>query len=595
MSSFLKKDLEKYTWGIGIEHEMHFFHIPKSSSKESIEDIIVFDSESCVLRLLENNNKGKIILSDDEYKFLNGIVSTFELSGRVCNQKVVLERLPIKMPEFITWKPFCTVKNDRNMINMIKGLDETRERFINIIKKDELAKKLIQKYGSLGQHPFGMSRTIKYCKTIKNNEYIFEKDKKTKKDVVHTDYNGSYHVTLTLPYTEKTTDLKFLKMHQNFANQLQWLEPLILTGFFTGDEYAPGSIKERTNGSYRVMIVGWGNIAGSDIRLFNKGLGRYAKTPTYWRDNFKLYESNKLKPCYKPSPKAQVEGALTTLSTDFRTFGEDTITNERISGAPMKKPNGIEFRIFDHFHSQQLQSLLLFIILVAENSRNNQSTKYVYQNKDWIKSVHLIMKDGYSAILPKNYIKEIEEQLNIKIKCNSYRAYDIFLEIFKTLYKKHIDGLWTKLLFGLHHSPLTKEKLKNEVYYFSSVNQNAWGFALLIKMNRNKEFHNKMVEMLTNLKLFEYINEINLEEMVLNYLGKLWKKDTYKIIQFLKDLLILSFKNNNIYKIQKSILLIRLKEINKNTNKLLLNDYFNVNYISKKIIYEENNNNNLKK
>ena len=46
---------------------------------------------------------------------------------------------------------------------------------------------------------------------------------------------------------------------------------------------------------------------------------------------FKLYESNKIKPCLKPSPKAKAEDAITTLSTDFRTFGNDPITNERVS------------------------------------------------------------------------------------------------------------------------------------------------------------------------------------------------------------------------------------------------------------------------
>ena len=108
---------------------MHIFHIPKKSTKESIEDLILFDSEACVERLLESNNSGKIKLTHEEYDFLREI--PFELSGRVCNKKVILERIPIKMPELITWQPFCSLKKNRNMINMIKDLSSIRENYLN--------------------------------------------------------------------------------------------------------------------------------------------------------------------------------------------------------------------------------------------------------------------------------------------------------------------------------------------------------------------------------------------------------------------------------------------------------------------------------
>jgi hypothetical protein len=376
-------------------------------------------------------------------------------------------------------------------------------------------------------------------------------------------------------------------MHQNFANQLQWLEPLILAGFFTGDEYGPGSIKERANGSYRVMIVGWGNIAGSDIRLFNKGLGRYAKTPTYWRENFKLYESDRLKPCLKPSPKAVAEGALTTLSTDFRTFGEDPITNERVSGAPMKKPNGIEFRIFDHFHSQHLSTLLLFLVLVAENSRKHQAKKYVYQNKTWIDTVHKIMKEGYSAILSKAYIKDLEEQLHIKIKPTSYQASSLFEEVFKILFKKHIQGLWTHLLLGLYHAPRSSKLLKDEISGFSSINFEAWNFAFLLKLNRHPLDHKRFQELLSSIELFDYISFKELESCIGKYLGKSWKKDTVKLAQFFQELGLLQEKENHSYLVKKENVVKLQKLIKKNTNKLLIHYFYSVSSLNKKILFND--------
>ena len=55
-----------------------------------------------------------------------------------------------------------------------------------------------------------------------------------------------------------------------------------MIGFILVMNMHPGSFKDRVRGSYRMMNVGWGNIAGSDVRLFDKGIGRYAKTKIYW-------------------------------------------------------------------------------------------------------------------------------------------------------------------------------------------------------------------------------------------------------------------------------------------------------------------------
>ena len=73
----------------------------------------------------------------------------------------------------------------------------------------------IQKKGPLNSFPFGMSN------------YVLFNGKP------NPEYTGSYHITMTMPYTSKTTSKKFRDMHINFANQMQWLEPLLLTAFFS--------------------------------------------------------------------------------------------------------------------------------------------------------------------------------------------------------------------------------------------------------------------------------------------------------------------------------------------------------------------------
>jgi hypothetical protein len=237
---------------------------------------------------------------------------------------------------------------------------------------------LVSRYGKLSEHPFGMTRYLKCPQLVKNYKYIFEKNM-SGKDILLPEYNGSYHITLTLPHKKDIKTKDFINIHKNFCNQLQWLEPLLLTSYFTGDEYSPGSLQERVRGSFRVMMIGWGNLAGTDIRLLNKGIGRYAKTPIYWRKNLHFKDINKLKPCYKPSPMALKEKAISSLSSDFRTFGSTDITRplHRESGVGMMKPNGIEFRIFDHFSDIYIENLVLLISLVAENSRITKTNGYV--------------------------------------------------------------------------------------------------------------------------------------------------------------------------------------------------------------------------
>ena len=353
---------KQYTWGIGIEHEMHLFHIPKNINNK-IADITVFDADSAVNRIFHNVKKNKLKLSKSDIQFLKSI--PFELSGRTCNGKKVIDKIPIKMPELITSYPFCSVDKKR-VKEALDDINEYKKKLIKLLKKDDITKELIKEYGDIDEYPYGMCRYIKYGK-IKNNKYEFIKDKITKKDKLYSDYTGSYHVTLTLPYTEKMTNQEFIKMHKNFCNQLQWVEPLLLLGFFSGDESAPGSIKEKIRGSFRIMNMGWGNIAGSDIRLFDEGIGRYAKTKLYWREKFNFDGKDKLKPCIKPSPYAKKEGGITSYGSDLRTFG-DNEKGERVSGYPMKKPNGIEIRIFDNFDSSKIISLMMFLFLLIENS-----------------------------------------------------------------------------------------------------------------------------------------------------------------------------------------------------------------------------------
>jgi hypothetical protein len=534
------KRLEKYMWGLGIEHEMHVFHRPKFTEKKNIENFTLFNSEKVIEKLKDESENSKGVLTENDKEFLKTV--PFETSGRKCNDEWVIKMVPIKMPEFVTNNPFCSIKLNRSLLNMTNEIILSKEKYFEILKKDKETNELIKKYGELSEFPFGMTRYLRYPINVKNNTYEFDKNKEGKTLLV-PEYNGSYHVTFTLPYTTKTTNKRFIKNHQNFANQLQWLEPLMLSGYFTGDEYSPGSLDKRVRGSFRVMIIGWGNFAGSDIRLFNKGIGRYAKTETYWRKGLKFIDSDKLKPCLKPSPVAKKEGAFNSLSSDFRTFGSTDPLRpwHRESGVPMTKPNGIEFRIFDQFPDKYIEHLILFISLVAENSRLVETKGYVYKNKIWIKELHNIMKNGYKARLSKSYIKLLREKLGLKIKTKSIIANDIFKIIIKELFKKNIKGEWSRIF---HSNYLDIERLEKIIDIYPDINKKGWFMAFMLKLNKDKKLlskFNKLIEVLNKLKKISFENY---EKITINLLGKNWKDDLEDIVYFFEFLNLGSFKKN---------------------------------------------------
>lgn len=516
-------DLHNYKWGLGIEHEMHIYHSPRYNKTNNIRNFVIFDSYKALARIYKLYNQGKILLSDYEIKFLKSI--PFETSGRLCNEKWVIKRVPVKMPEFVTWHPFCTLSQNRDIKNLSNETIEQRQLFYDILMKDSVTKKLVKKYGQLSSYPTGMTQHLSVPKE-KNGEYSFAKDTKGNAKI-RPEYNGSYHITFTLPYLENIKKNEFIDMHKNFCNQLQWLEPLMLSAYFTGDEYAPGSKDERVRGSFRVLIIGWGNFAGTDIRLLEKGIGRYAKTPTYWRKGLNLYDVDKLAPCYPPSPSAIAEGAITTLSSDIRTFGstDPNRPEHRESGVGMTVPNGIEFRIFDHFKDVHIPNLVHLVSLVAENSRVTKTRDFVYENKYWIDAMHQIMKYGYRAELNTNYIQLLRTKLGLKIKTTSIIAYDIFVTIFEELYHKNINGKWSLIFNGLK-----LWKWKDEI--IPEVNKEGWQLAFMLKANRNKKTLESFNILSKYINVSKKMSIKEFGETVIKTMGENWEKDIEDLAYF---------------------------------------------------------------
>lgn len=495
-SSIDAKDVS-LLWGLGVEHEMQIFHLGrqvamnpliahKKQSTLNYENAnILFDSQesTCFIsgdkhpsgacckmhpdgpgyctyhptgRLKKQIFANRDKLTEEEQNFLNDI--DWEVTGRYAKgckpNQTIVERAPVLMPELVT----SAFKN-RTINSIAQESIYQEEMFIKCQMKNPFTRDKVAKYGPLVTHLCGTVSDIKVPlrPTFVEDEYELE-------DASWKDYVGSYHITMTLPHTQNITTNQFVKNHVECANQIQWIEPLLMTAFFSPDPDAIGQgPKPGIEGSYRVGAVGWGNFAGSDVRVFGtQGITRGAMMESEWRKGLDLAGMERLNQCVKTAPP-QYKKSVSILTSDFRTFNfvdDDAITDPKkkcaelynpndcpkADGAPMSPPFGMEIRIFDHFHSEYLIDLMKIIILLAANAARHPAANYVYKSKSWIGAMHAIMTYGWNAQLSGEYVAVLRKQLGLELKCKSRRAYDIFVELVGELHVLNKDSLLVGLM-----------------------------------------------------------------------------------------------------------------------------------------------------
>ena len=105
------------------------------------------------------------------------------------------------MPEIITGNTKIELWNHRRVNVYGKEHD--------LLMKNPFTKQKVQKYGELSPLPVGSAANIKVPQKYSSHlkEYKFEPE--------NSDYLGSYHITLTLPFRPKTTNKRFIENHQN--------------------------------------------------------------------------------------------------------------------------------------------------------------------------------------------------------------------------------------------------------------------------------------------------------------------------------------------------------------------------------------------
>ena len=571
----MKDNLKKYEWGLGLEHETQMF---------------LFDSNlnSNKLHIIPNLEK-EIIEYDLRKKEKNYYIKNFqtniplEKTGRMCQSKLVLEKTPINMPEFITREPMSnmTMKSKifnnryKTVMDFFYYLYREEEEFIKEIARDKILqlKKSINSNNNenddsitLIEYPFGMCKYIRTIKKILPNKLLLSKK-------VYKDYVGSFHITITLPFKKNKTgryskkeEEEFILNHQKMANCIQWLEPLLLTAYFSVDQDAMGKKEDKIKGSFRVMKAGWGNFGGSDVRRFNEGIGRYANIPSYWRDNLNFEETKLMeKLCGTAPPPEGETGAISRMAGDFRTFGNTDPKRpwHRESGAPMNIPNGIEIRIFDHFPTIYLYSLIKLIVYIAENSRNCDFDMFVYEDKDWIENLGNIMKNGWKTDLTEEYIEKLRKVLKLPIKTNKKQAYKIFEVICKELYNKNKNGDWISIMLN--------EKLEIQI---PKLNRESWEYAFNLEIIKNKKLLENTNRLLKSIKTGDNIEKY--KEKFEKIFDKKWNDDYLDILYYFESYNLIKLINisNSIIKKNNSSNKIDIELLNKINYNLILPSIF---------------------
>jgi hypothetical protein len=324
------------------------------------------------------------------------------------------------------------------------------------------------------------------------------------------------------------------------ANQIQWLEPLLTCAFFSPTQNAVGKTGEDkdTEGSFRVMNIGWGNFAGSNVRrIGSTGLDRGANIFPYWRKGFHFKSTKKLDDCAASTPP-YYKKARTIHTGDFRTFGFEYDMEKckkeyrpedcpKADGAPMKLPYGLEIRIFDHFPSEHLIDLMRIIILVAANAKRNPAKEYVYRDKRWIAALREIMRDGWNANLSKSYISALRANFGVPIDTCSTLAMDVLRTIVHELFMVNKDSFINHIM---NEHPEIEPKLPE-------INRECWELSFMKNYN---------IKILNILKRHFYVGE----EMTMNqFIKRLREIPEFEMSRWendMNDVLYALEKNNHV-------------------------------------------------
>lgn len=561
------------TWAAGIEMEATYVLNPLDTDvswRKSFKQFYVPNSDDII-----NHIEKKGYSKEEKYPML----VEAEASGRSCGGVTVVDPDPRNsMFEIATQKPYQAFRplgraSDVLWYSLrISDLQQNLIRDLNQFYYEEGLWKKKKKYFSIIPYPFAMTTRMLNADTVLKNN---------KRSKPRVNYTGSYHITLTLPFSYSRTSIpQYLEQYKRYINQFQWIEPLVIAMYSTLDMRSVGSKKNYPRASYRIMLVGWGNPAGSDVRKFNEGLNRKANIELYWRKGLDFIGQRKLEgacanlkkkypnkyvdpkrnvydmgadfrtPITRPIPKKYVDKLsddekeeleeLETRDDQWRYVGKVlNLSIEELWGSrdlPPDKLFGVEMRILDYFPPRYMPSMLRVLIFIAENSRRTPNKMFVYKDQDWINAMHAVMRKGWRAELPIGYIRKLEKALDLKFP-KKPRMAEVFWGIFlKTLHKRNHDGVFVREMLPEKFSGESGEKTninnrKQPSLAKKNVNRDSWDFAFLLDIHHSDSLKKKVLSFITNLPDNKNLNTVELSKEARS-LPLSWREQWKDILYF---------------------------------------------------------------
>jgi len=535
----VEPELPSITWAAGLEMEGTYILNPLDSDKPWQKGLKAFYIPNIkkIMDYIENTygNAGGVT---SKYPF----IPEAEVSGRTCAGVSVIKPDPRhSMLEIATDKPYTIVKpmhDKSDILYYAKYLIEIQIEAIKNLNEFYYNERLWRKkkqYYSIVPYPYAMSDRVK------NADIVLGNMKNTKPK---TNYTGSYHLTLTLPFYSLAYDReKYFEQYRRYINQFQWIEPLLVAMYTTTDMRGIGSKTVHSRASYRILLSGWGQPGGSDVRKFNEGLTRKANIPLYWREGMNYPGQEKLeKYCANPRKRYDDEYVdpnrdLFDMGGDFRTPSGDHGESWKVRNRPKGKFFGVEMRILDYFPPRHMASLLRIIVFLIENSRNTENKMYVYEDEDWIDTMHSVFASGWRAELPKGYIDKLEKALDLKFP-KKPKMLDAFWTMFlKVLYKKNHKGFYVSQLlpqmidgeddFGMEPGTNVQPPLVKK-----NPNRESWDFGFLLKLNDSKKTRDMIQKTFQSLPKNKTITIDKMENHYNKNMSLSWKNNMIDMIYF---------------------------------------------------------------
>ena len=533
-----EQELEQITWAAGLEMEGTYILNPLDSDKSwenGLKEFYIPDINK-IMDYIEKKYGEK----SSKYPF----IPEAEVSGRTCGGVSIIKPDPRhSMLEIATDDPYALIKKPMydkdDILYYARYLIEIQENAIKNLnefyKKETLWKKKKQYY-SIIPYPYAMSNRLK------NAEIVLGK----MKDIggVKTNYTGSYHLTLTLPfYSLSHNREKYFEQYRRYINQFQWIEPLIVAMYTTTDMRGIGSKKVYSRASYRILLSGWGNPDGSDVRKFDQGLTRKANIPLYWREGMNYPGQEKLeKYCANPKKKYSDEYVdpnrdLYDMGGDFRTPSGDHGESWEVRNRPKGEFFGVEMRILDYFPPRHMPSLLRIIVFLIENSRNIPNKNYVYEDKDWIAAMQSVFKSGWRAELPRGYIDKLEKNLELKFPSKPTMLDALWSIFLKVLYKKNHKGFYVSQLLpqrmdSTAEFSISPGRREQPPLLKRNPNRESLDFGILMKLNDSKKTRDMIQKTFQKLPIGKNISLKDLEKHYKKYMSADWKNNLLDITYF---------------------------------------------------------------